>query len=146
MSTELSWLLTLTDEQRTLFRDRGRILATRLLEYLDARDPDAVAYHLEKAAASATEQGKAAAALGLSLSQTVEAFLRFRAPFLHELGIAGRRRGFDATETRELLETAERGMDRLLVATMTGHGGATPHSRGGQRAASPSAIAHRASR
>ena len=145
-STELPWLLTLTDPQRTLFRDRGQMLAAGLLEYLDARDPDAVAYHLEEASASATEQGRAAAALGLSLSQTVEAFLRFRAPFLHELAIAARRRGFDATETTELLETAERGMDRLLVATMTGHGGATPHSIGDQRAAIPRAAAHRALR
>ena len=62
-----------------------------------------------------------AAALGLSLSQTVEGFLRFRAPFHHELAVAARRRGFDAAETTDLLEAAERAMDRLLVATMTGH-------------------------
>jgi hypothetical protein len=58
----------------------------------------------------------------LSLSQTVEGFLRFRAPFHHELAVAARRRGFDTAETTDLLETAERAMDRLLVATMTGHG------------------------
>jgi hypothetical protein len=57
----------------------------------------------------------------LSLSQTVEGFLRFRAPFHHELAVAARRRGFDAAETTDLLETAERAMDRLLVGTMTGH-------------------------
>ena len=42
-----------------------------------------------------------AATLGLSLSQTVEGFLRFRAPFHHELAVAARRRGFDAAETTE---------------------------------------------
>lgn len=36
--------------------------------------------------------------------------------------MAARRRGFDTAETTDLLEAAERAMDRLLVATMTGHG------------------------
>src|SRR5439155_298119 len=71
---------------------------------------------------SASEYGTVAAGLGLSLSQTVEGFLRFRAPFHHELAVAARRRGFDTAEATDLLETAERAMDRPLVATMTGHG------------------------
>jgi hypothetical protein len=72
-----------------------------------------------------------AARLGLSLSQTVEGFLRFRAPFHHELALAARRRGFDGGETTDLLETAERAMDRLLLATMAGHGlEPTPPRRG----------------
>jgi excisionase family DNA binding protein len=118
---ELPWVLTLSDEQRLLFRERGHVLAARLLQYLDSTQPDAAAYHLEEASRSATEHGTVAATLGLSLSQTVEGFLRFRAPFHHELAVAARRRGFDAAETTDLLETAERAMDRLLVATMTGH-------------------------
>jgi hypothetical protein len=56
------------------------------------------------------------------LSQTVEGFLRFRTPFLHELAAVARRRGFDTDQTTDLLETAERGMDALLLATMNGHG------------------------
>jgi hypothetical protein len=78
---------------------------------------------------SATDYGTVALGLGLSLSQTVEGFLRFRAPFHHELATAARRRGFDAAETTDLLETAERAMDRLLIATMTGHGSAAPSRR-----------------
>ena len=73
-----------------------------------------------------------AATLGLSLSQTVEAFLRFRTPFHHELAVAARRRGFDAAETTDLLETAERAMDRLLVATMGGHSQAKSRGRAGR--------------
>ncbi len=123
-------MLTLTDEQRALFRERGQILAAGLLQYLDAARAETAGRHLKETSVSATEQGRAAASLGLSLSQTVEAFLRFRAPFLHELAIAARRRGFDATETTDLLEAAERGMDRLLVATMTGHSLASVRGRG----------------
>ena len=128
---ELPWVLTLSDEQRLLFRERGHVLAASLLQYLDSTQPEAVAHYLKEASGSAAEYGTVAATLGLSLSQTVEGFLRFRAPFHHELAVAARRRGFDTTETTDLLETAERAMDRLLVATMTGHSQAT--GRGGRR-------------
>jgi excisionase family DNA binding protein len=119
---ELPWVLVLTDAQRALFRERGQLLAAELLQHLDALHPEAAAHHLKEAADSAAEYGRIAAAQGLSLSQTVEGFLRFRAPFHHELVLATRRRGFDAAETTELLEAAESAMDELLVATMSGHG------------------------
>ena len=119
---ELPWVLDLTDEQRLLFRERGHVLAASLLQYLDATQPGTAAHHLTEASGLAADYGSVAAQLGLSLSQTVEGFLRFRAPFHHELASAARRRGFDAAETTDLLETAERAMDQLLVATMRGHG------------------------
>ena len=121
LSAELPWVLALTDQQRTLFRERGQLLAAALLQHLDAPSAPAAAHHLDEASATAAEQGRAAAVLGLSLSQTIEGFLRFRAPFHHELASAARRRGFDTAETTGLLEAAERAMDTLLVATMTGH-------------------------
>ncbi len=121
VGTELPWVLSLTDEQRSLFRERGQILAGSLLQHLDANQPENASHHLNEATVSAGEYGRIAAGMGLSLSQAVEGFLRFRAPFHHELAVAARRRGFDGSETTDLLETAERAMDRLLVATMTGH-------------------------
>ena len=119
---ELPWVLTLTDEQRTLFRERGHLLAASLLRYLDSPRPEMARHHLDEATDTAEQYGSVAAGLGLSLSQTVEGFLRFRAPFHHELALAARRRGFDTAETTDLLETAEVAMDRLLLATMNGHG------------------------
>ena len=80
-STELPWVVALTDEQRTLFRERGQILAAGLLQYLDAGLPETAAHHLKEASVTAAEHGRVAASLGLSLSQTIEGFLRFRAPF-----------------------------------------------------------------
>ena len=117
----LPWVLALSDEQRTLFRERGHVLATGLLQYLDATQPETAGHHLKLAAIEAAEYGRMAAGLSLSLSQTVEGFLRFRAPFFHELVLAARRRGFGTSETTELIELAERGMDQMLVATMSGH-------------------------
>ncbi len=135
---DLPWVLMLSDEQRLLFRERGHVLAASLLQYLDAARPEAAAHHLKEASRTAGEYGNVAAALGLSLSQTVEGFLRFRAPFHHELAVAARRRGFDTAETTDLLESAERAMDRLLVATMTGHTLAT--GRGGRTTAQAAQI------
>lgn len=132
---ELPWVLSLSDEQRILFRERGQVLAARLLQHVDATQPETAAHHLMEAAVTATEYGRVAATLGLSLSQTVEAFLRFRTPFHHELALAARRRGFDTVETTDLLETAERAMDHLLVATMSGHGQGRGHKRLGAPAA-----------
>jgi excisionase family DNA binding protein len=119
------WVVAMTDEQRAYFRAHGQTMADRLLAHLDAAEPDAAAHDLEAAEIAAAEQGAASAALGVSLTQTVEAFLRFRMPFRQELTQTARRRGFDTAETTELLEAAERAMDRLLVATMRGHGTAT---------------------
>jgi excisionase family DNA binding protein len=136
---ELPWVLTLSDEQRILFRERGQVLAARVLQYLDATQQETAGHHLKEASVTAAEYGRVAAALGVSLSQTVEGFLRFRAPFHHELAVAARRRGFDTAETTDLLETAERAMDRLLVATMTGHRLASRPRRGALRAG---AVAH----
>lgn len=128
---ELPWVLKLTDEQRILFRERGQVIAASLLQYLDSTQPDTAAHHLEAASNTAAEYGRVAAQLGLSLSHTVEGFLRFRAPFHHELAVAARRRGFDSAETTDLLEAAERAMDRLLLATMNGHGrNPSPRRRG----------------
>ncbi|MGZ8513486.1 MAG: MerR family transcriptional regulator [Candidatus Limnocylindrales bacterium] len=121
----MPWVVALDDEQRMLFRERGQVLAASLLQHLDAATPEATAHHLKEASVTAAGYGRLASSLGLSLSQTVEGFLRFRAPFHHELAVAARRRGFDAVETTELLEAAERAMDHLLVATMTGHSVAT---------------------
>ncbi|MES2209341.1 MAG: helix-turn-helix domain-containing protein [Chloroflexota bacterium] len=121
VATELPWILTLTDEQRRMFRAHGQILAARLLLHLDAPESETAADLLREAASSGAEYGRKAAAAGLSLSQTVEGFLRFRAPFHQELAATAHRRGFDAREATDLLGAAERAMDQLLVATMTGH-------------------------
>jgi excisionase family DNA binding protein len=127
---ELAWLVALTDEQRTRFRERGQLLASGLLRYLDAGLPGAAKDTLRELSVFAAEDGRVAAEIGLSLSQTVESFLRFRSPFLHELVVEARRRGFDTHETTDLMEQAERGIDQLLVATMTGHSVRSVQARG----------------
>jgi hypothetical protein len=63
----------------------------------------------------------AVAALGASLTEAVEGFLRFRSPFINELAGMARRRRLDTREATALMVEAEAAMDRLLVAFMSGH-------------------------
>ena len=69
----------------------------------------------------AAEYGRRGADLGLAMSDVVEGFLAFRRPFLAEVGAVTTRRGFDAAEVAALFADADRALDRLLVATMSGH-------------------------
>ena len=119
---QLPWLIALTDDQRTWFRSHGRRMAELLLRHLDADRVGSAAHSLKEAVAEAASYGRMAAELGLSLSQALEGFLQFRRPFLHELGSAAQRRGIDQQGTTELVEKADRALDRLLVAAMTAQG------------------------
>jgi DNA-binding transcriptional MerR regulator len=116
---DLPWLVSLTAEQRDWFRTHGRQMAELLLAHLDEEDEERRRHQLAEATAAAAAYGRMAAELGLSLGQAVEGFLQFRRPFLHELALHSRRRGFDATMAGNLLESAEGALDRLLVATIT---------------------------
>jgi excisionase family DNA binding protein len=116
---DVPWIVSLTVEQREWFRTHGRRMAELLLTHLDGADDEGRRHQLAEATAEAAAYGRMAAELGLSLGQAVEGFLQFRRPFLHELSLLSRRRGFDVTTAGTLLESAEQALDRLLIATMT---------------------------
>lgn len=94
-----------------------------LLEHLNEGDSHPSTDSLTGAPAAAAEYGRRAAALGASLSETVEAFVRFREAFIGELAGIARRRRLDTREATALLVEAESAVDRLLVALMNGHAG-----------------------
>lgn len=127
VALQAPWLAELDEAAREQFRVRGRRLTGYLLGWLDIEasgtgDPETADHPLHEASTLAAEYGRESAGRGWSLSQTVEGFLRFRAPFMTELVHGARRRGLDALAATSLLESAERAMDRLLLAAMTGHG------------------------
>jgi hypothetical protein len=115
------WLAALSDAQRAEFRERGHRLLAMLLEQLKEEGMHPLSGGLGEAAAAAAEYGQRAAALGASLSQTVEAFVRFREAFIGELASIARRRRLDTREATALLVQAESAVDRLLVALINGH-------------------------
>jgi hypothetical protein len=124
------WLAALPDSERLAFRERGRELVAALLAHLDADDPEVAASRVRECERLATQYGRDLSARGSSLSEAVEGFLRFRSPFVRELGSIARRRGLDTREATSLLADAEAVMDRLLVAMMTGHTLRTRSSNG----------------
>ncbi len=117
----MPWLIELNDDQREWFRAHGRALAETLLQHLDATDDQLAHERLGHATVEAAAYGRMAATLGVSLSQSVEGFLQFRRPFLHQLGLFAGQRGMDASSTSSMIEAAERAMDRLLLAVMSAY-------------------------
>jgi excisionase family DNA binding protein len=118
---QLPWVVAMSADQREWFRDHGRRLADALVTHLDSEDDALAEASLATATSEAADYGRKSAEMGVSLAQAVEGFLRFRLPFLHQLSLVARRRGFDGTATAELHEDAERLLDRLLIAAMSGH-------------------------
>lgn len=110
----------LPESDRQLFRERGRHMVECLLAHLDADGPAPAMANLHEAADHAAEYGAHSARLGASLSEAVETFLRFRAPFIGELAATARKRGLDTREATGLLVDAETAFDKLLLAFMEG--------------------------
>lgn len=121
----MPWIGSLDDEQRTAFRVRGRAIATELLAALDAPTESDRAGHLAAASEAAAHYAVAAASRNLPASAMVDAFLRFRRPFLHELAAGAGRRGLDTTAATDLVGRAGDAFDQLLVSTLTAYEQAT---------------------
>ena len=93
---------------------------TSLVAALDTDDPRRRADLLRSAEDACTEYGRVAGREGLGASMTADLFLRFRRPFLAELGALARRREFDASATSTLIADANTALDGLLLATLRG--------------------------
>lgn len=111
----------LSEADRAEFKERGHRLLMLLLDHLADETRPRSGAKLAEAVAAASEYGRRAAALGASLSETVEAFVRFRGAFTGELAALARRRRLDTQAATALLVEADGAVDRLLVALMNGH-------------------------
>lgn len=116
----IPWLAELDPAQRERFRGFGRGIVTSLLAALDTEDQAARTERLRAAEASCTEYGRISALEGLGAPATADIFLRFRRPFVSELGALARRREFDAAATSTLMADAHDALDALLLATLRG--------------------------
>lgn len=107
--------------ERSLFREPGLQISAALLIFLDAPTPEARESALADAERACSAYGRLACSTGLTLSETVELFLRFRMVFLHEIASTARRRALDTTEATELLESATVAFDRLVKALLSAY-------------------------
>ena len=113
-------IAALSDTERADLKDRGRRLLVLLLDHLNEETRES-SVTLAEAEAQAAQYGARAAALGASLSATLEAFVRFRGAFIAELAAIARRRRLDTREATALLVEGETAIDRLLVALTNGY-------------------------
>lgn len=135
----IPWIAELDDGQRERFRGYGRGIVTSLVAALDTDDPVVRQARLREAEDSCTEYGRIAGREGLASVTTADLFLRFRRPFLAELGQLARRRELDAAATSTLIADANAALDGLLLATLRGWEAA---ALGAGRRPNPSASSH----
>lgn len=110
----------MTAAERADLKDRGRRLLMLLLDQLN-EEPRRSSIKLTETEEQANQYGRRAAALGASLSATLEAFVRFRGAFIAELAAIARKRRLDTREATALLVEGEAAVDRLLVALTNGY-------------------------
>lgn len=121
----------LAPSDRESFREVGRTIVAALADHLDAAGSSEADRLLAIAQRAAAMQGQLASRHGVGLGDTVQLFLRFRAPFLHELSSLARRKCLATTDAMDLLEVATDAFDRLMPALIAGHeAGATGGSSG----------------
>ena len=131
----IPWVAELDDAQRERFRSYGRGVVAALVAALDTSDPRRREDRMREAEDACAEYGRIAGREGLGAAMTSDLFLRFRRPFLVELGALARRREFDATATASLMNDATTALDSLLLATLRGWESAGPGA--GRDAAPP---------
>jgi excisionase family DNA binding protein len=118
--SHIPWIAELDDVTRERFRTYGRSIVAALVATLDTDDTAQRAVRLRDADDACAEYGRIAGREGLGAAMTADLFLRFRRPFLTELGSLARRREFDAAGTSTLMADANTALDGLLLATLRG--------------------------
>lgn len=130
---------SLDEAQRERFRGHGHSIVTALLAALGSDDPLVRGERLREAEAACAQYGHIAALEGISVSMTADLFLRFRRPFMAELGDVARRREFDATATARLMADAHGALDGLLLATLRAWEATAQGARSRRRPSPPAA-------
>jgi excisionase family DNA binding protein len=115
------WIDALSEAERERFREPGRRILGGVLGFLDAATPDESEALLAGAVEASGRYGTMAREHGVEADVLTDTFLRFRLPFLHELGRIARRRRLPAEEATDLILAASRVFDRLLLALIQGH-------------------------
>ncbi len=115
------WQARLTTEQRAEFRRWGQRTFSLVVEYVAATKKAERVLLLEDAEKMGALYGAEASRAGLSLAETVEAFLFFRSPVLDAIVGQLRRRSADVSEVTAAFHEANAAIDGVLSALVSSH-------------------------
>ena len=119
--TDQDWRARFDERSLKWFRERGMRMSDLLLGSLDTtrrsgRDP-----LLAQAEDLGREYGVEAKRAGMSLGESTQAFLFFRARFMAEIAHVARRRSLETSQAASLFAEADRALDRVILALIAGH-------------------------
>ncbi len=117
------WYSRFDEESLRWFRERGVRMSALLLGHLDTTRAVGRDQLIAQAELLGREYGVEARRQELSLGEATQAFLFFRARFMGEIANVARRRGLASEQASLLFEEADRALDRIILALISGHQG-----------------------
>jgi excisionase family DNA binding protein len=115
------WQSRLSAEQRDDFRRWGGKTFNLVIEYVAASKRAERQLLLEEAEKMGALYGAEASKAGLSLAETVEAFLFFRSPVLEAITGHLRRRAAEVSDVTSAFREANQAIDQVLVALVSSY-------------------------
>jgi excisionase family DNA binding protein len=115
------WQARLMAEQRKDFRRWGQRTFNLVIEYVAATKRAERNLLLEEAERMGALYGAEASGAGLTLAETVDAFLFFRSPVLDAIAAQLRRRGANVADVTAAFHEANAAIDEVLVALVGSH-------------------------
>lgn len=115
------WQARLSAEQRADFRRWGQRTFALVVEYVAAPGRAERGLLLGEAEKMGGLYGAEASKAGLSLAETVEAFLFFRSPVLETIATQLRRRAAEVSQITEAIREANAAIDGVLLALIGSH-------------------------
>ncbi len=115
------WQARLSADQRAEFRRWGQRTFDLVIEYVAATKRSERQLLIGEAEKMGALYGAEASKAGLTLAETVEAFLYFRSPVLDAIVGQLRRRSAEVSEVTVAFHEANAAIDSVLVALMSSH-------------------------
>lgn len=116
-----AWHARLSVKQRDDFRRWGQRTFQLVIDYVAAAKRAERQLLLEEAEKMGALYGAEASGAGLSLAETVEAFLFYRSPVLEAIAAHLRRRAADVSDLSAAYREATAAVDQVLVAVVASH-------------------------
>ena len=115
------WQARLSAEQRDEFRRWGQRTFQLVIDYVGASKKAERQLLLDEAEKMGGLYGGEASRAGLSLAETVEAFLFFRSPVVDAIAGHLRKRAADVSDVTSALHEANAAIDQVLLSLVTSH-------------------------